>query len=335
MTFITLLRVEWIKAMRMRSTYIAFAAAGVLCVLVQLGIYSGADESQFYQFLSKNGFNTSLLLNGFAGTRVALEVGFRLLLAPMVILTFARQVSGEDLRGTLRLILARPISRTSLMAAKFLVSSAHCVLLMGFFLSLSYGVGLVLYGPQDSITIGRLSELDSRNYASEETEAPEELSHGEYRGMTDDARNTRRSQWQGLREVRNFTIAKYVISARECAGRLLIVWALTSWALMSLGAIAIFFSSFNRHPIAAMALTIGLYFMVGIMQMLASAEMIIPIFRWLEPYLITGSMDFWGEAMSYELDWSTIGRDAALLGVYTCVFFGAATLIFRRRDLTG
>ena len=29
MTFLTLLRVEWIKTMRMRSTYIAFAVAWV------------------------------------------------------------------------------------------------------------------------------------------------------------------------------------------------------------------------------------------------------------------------------------------------------------------
>lgn len=329
-----LIRVEWVKTMRMRSTYIAFVAAGLLIFLIQIGIYVGADDSNFYQFLKKFGYDTSLLMNGFVATRVAMEVGFALLVAPMTIMTFARQIAGEDLRGTLRLILARPISRPSLMTSKFLVCSMGSFLLMGFFLSLSYSVGLALYGPHDSITVGKLSELDRRNYAADEEQTRKDFSHDSYRRADEEKKKQLGTQWRVMGRSRNEAIAQFIITPRQCLFRLVIAWLFTSWALLSIGSMALFYSTINKHPIAAMALTIGTYFMFMILQGLASQQNIIPIFKWLEPYLLTTAMDFWRGCFSVEIDWRDSARQASLLGAYTVGFYALAQFIFWRRDIT-
>src|SRR5690606_4752045 len=95
-----------------------------------------------------------------------------------------------------------------------------------------------------------------------------------------------------FRQARNVAISRFVIGPEESLKRLFAAWMLSSWALLGIGAMAFFFSTINRHPIAAMALTIGTYFTIMILQSLASAENIIPIFRKAEPYLLTTVMDF-------------------------------------------
>ena len=160
MNFLKLVRVEWIKTMRMRSTYIAFGAAAILVIMVHMGINMSADETDIFEFFAENGIDTSILVNAYAATRISLEIGFVLLIAPMVIQVFARQVAGEDLRGTLRLILSRPISRIALINAKFVVCSLFSIMLMGFMLFCSYGVGLMIYGPQQSVTVGQFEEYN-------------------------------------------------------------------------------------------------------------------------------------------------------------------------------
>lgn len=334
MSFLRLLRVEWVKTMQMRTTYISFIAAGLLIVLVQLGLYFGADDSQFYRFLQQQGFPTSLLLNGFMSTRIGMEVGFALLLAPMTILTFARQVAGEDLRGTLRLMLVRPISRPALLSAKFLVCAANCVLMMGFFLFLSYGMGLVIYGPQDTITVGRPSELDPRRYAENPDEARAAFDERRLRNLSEEKKAEARNERRSLRDARNLAIARFVIGPGESFRRLLVAWLLTSWALLGVGSLAFFYSTVNRHPIAAMALTIGTYFTILILQGLASQENIIPLFRRAEPYLLTTVMDFWRGCFSMEINWPKVLREGGLLGAYTGFFFLLSQWIFWRKDIT-
>jgi ABC-type transport system involved in multi-copper enzyme maturation permease subunit len=334
MSFLRLIRVEWVKTMRMRSTYIAFIAAGLLILFIQMGLYFGADESLFYQFLKSNGFPTTLLLNGFVSTRVGMEVGFALLLAPMTILTFARQIAGEDLRGTLRLMLVRPVSRPALLTAKFLVCAVNSILLMGFFLFLSFGVGLTLYGPQETITVGRFSELDPRNYAADKDGAETAFDRGRLREASEAERQEARLQRRSFRDARNFAISRFVIGPEESLRRLFAAWLLSSWALLAIGSLAFFFSAVNRHPIAAMALTIGTYFTLMILQGLASQENIIPIFRAAEPYLLTTLMDFWRGCFSLKIEWGSVLREGGLLGLYTAAFFGMAQWIFWRKDIT-
>ena len=60
-SFLTLVRVEWIKTSRMRSTYIAFAVVGLLILFVQFGAYFAVDDYPFYQLLERSGMDTATL----------------------------------------------------------------------------------------------------------------------------------------------------------------------------------------------------------------------------------------------------------------------------------
>lgn len=334
MRFATLFRVEWVKTMRMLSTYIAFVWCGVLVMMVQLGVYFNHDGERFYQFLVENGISTTILVNAYVSTRIALEVGFVLLVAPMIIQVFARQIAGEDLKGTLRMALSRPVSRLGLFSAKFLVCTAYCILLMGFCIGLSYGVGLVFYGPQDSITIGKFDELDDDQFEDQARDMIR-AKMSEQAGLPPEQRKTAREiQRQITRDLLFNAIVKKVIPPRVEVKRLALAWAMTSWALLTIGSIAMFFSVTSKHPIAAMALTVGVYFLVMILQNLANADNVMPLFKKIRPYLFTTAMDFWRECLSYTIDWGELRRKAALLGCYTLVFFGGAATIFWRKDIT-
>ena len=110
--------------------------------------------------------------------------------------------------------------------------------------------------------------------------------------------------------------------------------SLSAWSLLTLGAISFFYSTINKYPIGAMACTILTYFMVIIIQQMAAAEDFVPLFEEIEPYLFTTAMNFWTEGFAREIDWAEVGRQGALLGVYTVVFFTIAQIIFWRRDVT-
>jgi len=361
--FFTLVRVEWTKTMRMTSTYIAFLAAACLVMLIQFGVYFTGDRSGEFRWLEKHGFETSLLINPYITTRMVMEIGFVLLLAPMVIQIFARQVAGEDLRGTLRLILSRPISRMALINAKFLVCSTYCFMLMGFTLALSYGMGLVLYGPKDAITIGSFREMESRQYsdraksvfddepAEDETgfdgEAKpkieidedikkkiEEKYKEEFKSRGAAAFADRQLMKRISDDYMGFTLIKHTIDNAECMRRIAIAWILTSFALLTIGSISMFFSVINKHPISAMALTVGTYFMVLILQGMASQDNIIALFKAAKPYLFTTAMDYYRESMSLVIDWDKIQSNAMLLGAYTLFFYTVSQIIFWRKDIT-
>ena len=333
MNFLILFKVEWVKTMRMRSTFIAFVAVGLLTTIIQLSIYRWSDESDLIRRFKEFDFDTSLLVNGYQSTLITMIAAFMLLIVPMTIVTFARQVAGEDLRGTLRLILSRPVSRFALMNAKFGVCMAYALLLMGFFLTLSYGMGLVLFGPKSSITVANQSDLRFSQISPEyQTARNASRRSGGGRRFTFDWRGS--EQGQMVRDAIYAELRKNVIGPWTSLGKLCIVWLLSSWSLFTLGALALLYSTLCKHPIAAMALTLGTFFGVFIIQGLASAENIIPLFQAIEPYLFTTAMDFWRESFAYSIDWSKVWSGTWLLGVYTLVFFALAQFIFWRKDIT-
>ena len=334
MATMALFKVEWIKTMRMRSTYIAFVAVGLLITMIQIAIYVGQDKSDFVRRFKEFDLDPTWLINGYQSTLLTLIAAFMLLIAPMTIVTFARQVAGEDLRGTLRLILTRPISRFQLLNAKFAICAAYTLLLMGFFFALSYGMGLMLFGPKDSLTFRNTGELSFSNIDSDFRQ------YDRSRRTRRWEQNVERMDWRASPQGRMIqdriraTMEAMVITPGESVRKLVLAWLLSSWSLLTLGSLAFLYSVINKHPIAAMALTIGTYFMVVILQGLAASSNLIPLFQAIEPYLFTTAMDFWTECLAKEIDWSKIWPKMTLLGCYTVGFYGLAQFIFWRKDIT-
>ena len=338
MIFWALLKAEWTKTMRMKTTYIAFLAVALLVVLVEFGFYLFGSRSPLAKSFQAFDFQLSWVLNGYTATQTAMMVAFIILIVPMTIMTFARQIAGEAQAGTLRLILSRPISRFALLNAKFLVCMAYSALLMGCFFAFSFGLGTALFGWSESISVSDRRDLSfprlSPDYAALNAK------EGANRTRRDRFWNTPTFDYKKVVEamkVRNQIEAKLkgmLISPWECLRRLALTWALTSWALFTLGAIAFLFSTLNRHPIAAMALTLATFFLVFVLQQLASLEsLLIPMFTSIEPYLFTKAMGYWSACFKAPIDWDEILHGLWLLGAYTAGFYALAQGVFYRRDI--
>lgn len=145
---ITLLRLELLKLVRSKGFYLSFAALSAFVLLMLWGFYSyaqhktgGLATEQFkYTYESKSYFN------GLTFTLYSLVFAFSLIMPIFVAMNAGGQIAGERRAGTLRMICIRPISRGSLVFAKFLVVAIHTYLLMAFFIGLNLLVGLVFVG---------------------------------------------------------------------------------------------------------------------------------------------------------------------------------------------
>jgi ABC-2 type transport system permease protein len=145
---LTLLRVELAKLLRAKSFYLSFAALAGFVGLMLWGFYTyaarktgGQATEQFrYTYESKQYFN------GLTFALYSVLFAFTLLLPIFVAATAGSQVAGEARAGTLRALCSRPVSRVSVVAAKFCVSGAHTFLLLAFFIGLNLLAGLVFVG---------------------------------------------------------------------------------------------------------------------------------------------------------------------------------------------
>jgi ABC-2 type transport system permease protein len=73
----------------------------------------------------------------------------------LISLVAGDQLSGEATGGTFRLILIRPVSRTTILNAKYLVTLFYTKLLVLSIAALSLGLGLALFGSGDLVAFDR------------------------------------------------------------------------------------------------------------------------------------------------------------------------------------
>jgi ABC-2 type transport system permease protein len=134
--------------MRSKGFYLSFAALSAFVLLMLCGFYSYAQQKtkglatgQFkYTYESKSYFN------GLTFTLYSLMFAFSLVIPIFVAMTAGGQIAAERRAGTLRMICIRPVSRVSLVVAKFLVVAIHTYFLMAFFIGLNLVVGLLFVG---------------------------------------------------------------------------------------------------------------------------------------------------------------------------------------------
>jgi ABC-2 type transport system permease protein len=139
----TTFQLEVFKIFKKPRTYIAFAAIAAITGLIQMAIY--ADGQRYMDFFLndiKESFDVvGNPLNGYFVCFVILQT--LLVHVPLlVVLISADMIAGEANMGTLRLLLTRPQSRTTILFSKFFASSFYILLLLlwiavtGLFLSL-------------------------------------------------------------------------------------------------------------------------------------------------------------------------------------------------------
>ena len=145
----TLLQIELFKIFKRPRTYIAFAAIAAIVLLIQLGFYLDGDTYIDFLLQSIDPFKVEgKIMNGYFVCYFILQT--LLIHVPLLIaLIGGDMVAGEANMGTLRLLISKPISRTTLLASKFLASAIYTLMLLIWMAVLSLFLSLIIFGPGD------------------------------------------------------------------------------------------------------------------------------------------------------------------------------------------
>ena len=148
----TLTGIELFKIFKKLRTYIAFAAIGVIIVLIQLAMY--ADGEEYLKFMLGN-IETAFdiegkKLNGYFIFYLILHT--LLVHVPLLIcLVGGDIVAGEANMGTLRLLATKPVSRTKLMLSKFCATTIYTLALLTFMAVLGLFGSMAIFGTSNLI----------------------------------------------------------------------------------------------------------------------------------------------------------------------------------------
>jgi ABC-2 type transport system permease protein len=146
----SLVQVELYKIFKRPRTYIAFGAVAALIWIIQFGLK--LDGKSYLDFML-NDLSSSLeidgkILNGYLVCYVMLQL--LLVHVPLLIaLIAADMISGEANMGTLRLLLIKPYSRTTLLLAKFIAATIYTLLLLVWLAILALFGSMLIFGTDD------------------------------------------------------------------------------------------------------------------------------------------------------------------------------------------
>ncbi len=104
--------------------------------------------------------------------------------------------------------------------------------------------------------------------------------------------------------------------------------ALIAISLLGLAAIGIFVSTLTDTPVAAMATTLGLFIVVGVLSA-------VPQIKWLHPWLFPFDWGSYADLMRADVDWTNIWHNVLRQGIYVAVFLSAAWANFTSKDVLG
>jgi ABC-2 type transport system permease protein len=145
-----LTKIELFKIFKKPRTYIAFAAIAAIIFLVQLAFY--LDGEKYMGFVMSSVESSFILegnmMNGYFIFFIILQT--LLVHVPLLIsLVAGDMIAGEANMGTLRLLAARPVSRTNIILGKFLATCVYSILLLSFMTLLGLLGSILLFGTSD------------------------------------------------------------------------------------------------------------------------------------------------------------------------------------------
>ena len=149
-TFRTLVRLEVSRTFRLKRPWIGLAVLALIPVLITLSLdlrsrKPGLGDGPPFIFES--------LANGLFIPFVTLEILIDILLPAVVALVAADALAGETASGTLRALLARPVTRTSVLLSKWVLSGIYAALGLLVMAVVSLAVGGLVFGIRDVNTV--------------------------------------------------------------------------------------------------------------------------------------------------------------------------------------
>ena len=144
------LQIELYKVFKRPRTYLSFAAITALIGVIQLGLLvDGKEYADFVMADFANSFSVDgKILNGYFICYVILQL--LLVHVPLLIaLIAADMISGEANMGTLRILLTKPQSGTSIVMAKFIASVIYTLLLLIWIAIMGLFLSMLIFGTDD------------------------------------------------------------------------------------------------------------------------------------------------------------------------------------------
>lgn len=155
-----LLQIELYKIFKKPRTYLAFCIIAGFIILIQLGLYVNGKEFLGFMLGSVNEMmdvDYSKVINGYWVCFAILNL--LLIHVPILVALVAGDIiSGEANMGTLRLLIAKPISRTKIILAKFFACSIYVALLLIWIAFISLFLSMILFGT-DNLMVAKVNDL--------------------------------------------------------------------------------------------------------------------------------------------------------------------------------
>ncbi len=148
-----LLQIELFKIFKKPRTYLAFAIIAAFIFLIQLGLLVNGKDWMKFMLGSLDETMTidySKLVNGYAVCFFVLNL--LLVHVPILVALVAGDVvSGEASMGTLRLLAAKPVSRTQIILAKFFATAVYVFALLLWIAIISLVISIAVFGENDLV----------------------------------------------------------------------------------------------------------------------------------------------------------------------------------------
>jgi ABC-2 type transport system permease protein len=149
--FFQLLHIELFKIFKRPRTFIAFGAIAVIVFLVQFALKTnGGEFIDLFVSSQEDTFDIpkEKMLNGFF---ICVTILHTILIhVPLLVaLISGDMISGESAGGTLRILCAKPVSRSTIVLSKFAASVVYLALLLIWMALLSLVVSLLVFGTND------------------------------------------------------------------------------------------------------------------------------------------------------------------------------------------
>lgn len=145
---------ELIKIFAKPRSYIGFVAIAIIVSLIHVAMYvDGLNYIKFVTGPLEASFNIEgKILNGNLVCFIILQT-LIIQIPLLVALVTGDLISGEAAMGTIRLLITRPLSRTSILFSKFYAGAIYVLVLLIWLGLVSLGLGLLIFGPGDLIVL--------------------------------------------------------------------------------------------------------------------------------------------------------------------------------------
>ena len=149
-----LIQLEFRKLFSRGVTYVGFIAIMLIVLIIQIGMF--VEGQKLLDFLVKSMADVFMfegnLINSYSVSYIIMN-SLWIHIPILVAIVAGDMVSGETGRGTFRLLLTRPVSRTKLLTAKFITAQVYTSMLVVFLMILSLGLGRLFWKPGDMMVI--------------------------------------------------------------------------------------------------------------------------------------------------------------------------------------